>query len=76
MNPFQSLLRSRKFLLLVLDTVVSLLTYSITQLAAPDFAEFALYFIGALQPVFVAIIVAISYEDGQAKRAGNHPYHN
>ena len=54
-NPFAGLLRSRKFWLLILDTVVSLLTYFITRLAAPEFAEYALYAIGTLQPVFVIV---------------------
>ena len=74
MNPFVGLLRSRKFLLLVLDTVVSLLVYFITGLAAPDFAEYALFVIATIQPVFATIIAAIAYEDGQAKKAGTFPH--
>ena len=77
MNPFAGLLRSRKFWLLILDTVVSLLTYFLTNLLAPDnprAAEFALYIIATIQPVFVMIIGAIAYEDGQAKKAGNFPH--
>lgn len=73
MNPVQALFRSRKFLLLVLDTVIQLVTYFITKYAAPALAEDVLFFIGVQQPVWVAIIVAIAYEDGQAKRAGTFP---
>jgi hypothetical protein len=59
-NPAYRLLLSRKFLLLLLDAVLSLvLHYN----AVP--AEV----IAILQPVFVAIIVGIAYEDGQAKSA-------
>jgi len=74
MNPFAGLLRSRKFLLLVLDVVVSFAVYFITKYAAPSFADDMLYVIGGLQPVFVVIIGAIAYEDGQAKKAGTFKY--
>ena len=71
MNPFVGLLRSRKFLLLILDMVVSFATYFIVKYAAPSFADDVLYVIGGIQPAFVVIIGAIAYEDGQAKKAGN-----
>ena len=74
MNPFVGLLRSRKFLLLVLDTVISFATFFIVKYAAPSFADDVLYVIGGLQPVFVVIIGAIAYEDGQAKKAGTFPH--
>ena len=67
------LLKSRKFLLLLLDTVISLVSGAIGLLAAPEQAEQVLYFIGLLQPVFVAIIVVISVEDAAALKAGSHP---
>ena len=73
MNPFVGLLRSRKFLLLILDPVISFATYFIVKYAAPAFADDVLYVIGGIQPVFVVIIGAIAYEDGQAKKAGVFP---
>ena len=73
MNPAKGLLQSRKFWLLVLDVVVALLTYFITKYAAPGYAEDALFFIGAMQPVFIAIIAGIAWEDSAAKRAGTFP---
>ena len=73
MNPFAGLLRSRKFWLLMLDTAISMATYFVTKYAAPALADDVLYFIGAIQPVFVVLIGAIAYEDGQAKKAGNFP---
>ena len=66
MNPIVSLLKSRKFLLLVLDTIVSCLLYFFA--AVPN-VEFL---IGALQPVFVAIIYSIAVEDAAAK--GNESF--
>ena len=70
MNPFLGLLRSRKFWLMVLDLAVSFATYFLTKYAAPAVADDVLYVIAGLQPVFVVIIGAIAYEDGQAKKAG------
>ena len=74
MNPIAGLLRSRKFLLLVLDTAISLVLYFVGKYAAPELAEDVKFVIAAYQPVFVAIIIAISVEDAAAKRAGtfNH----
>ena len=73
MNPISGLLRSRKFLLLSLDTVIQLILYFVSKYAAPAMAEDIVFVIGVQQPVWVALIAAIAYEDGQAKRAGNGP---
>lgn len=67
-NPFAALLHSRKFWLLILDTLVSGATYAITKYAAPQAANDALFFIGLLQPVFVALIAAITSEDNAERR--------
>ena len=70
MSPAKSLLKSRKFLLLLLDTIVSIVVFVATHYLAPAAQEPVLFILGALQPVFVAIIVAISIEDAALKRAG------
>lgn len=67
-DALKGLLRSRKFLLLLMDTVVSLTLFVVGH-AAPGYVEDAKELILILQPVFVALIAAIAYEDGQAKRA-------
>lgn len=69
-NPFSGLLRSRKFWLLILDTIVSALVFFVTKYATPAAAEDAIYMIGLIQPVFVAVIAGIAWEDSAAKRAG------
>jgi len=74
MNPIQGLLRSRKFLLLCLDTVISLVLFFVSKYAAPELAEDIKFVIAAYQPVFVSLIVAISVEDAAAKRAGSFRY--
>ena len=60
-NPFSLLLKSRKFWLMVLDAVVSLLL-----LFFADFPNIEAV-IGIMQPVFVAVIVGIAVEDAALK---------
>lgn len=68
----QALLKSRKFWILILDTVVSLALYFVGKYAPVAEADVKLLIL-TLQPVFVTIIGAIAYEDGQALAAGVHP---
>jgi len=70
MNPAKGLIQSRKFWILMLDVVISLITYFVTKYASPMYAEDVLFFIGAMQPVFIALIAGIAWEDSAAKRAG------
>lgn len=72
MNPISGLLRSRKFLTAIFDLVVSLILYFVGKYAAPAMADDITYIIAAIQPVFLLVIGGIAYEDGQAKKAGNH----
>ena len=62
-NPFSLLLHSRKFWLLILDTVISLAAFFIGRYLSPDDALPYLTVIAALQPVFVFVIKAITDED-------------
>jgi drug/metabolite transporter (DMT)-like permease len=68
-NPFRALMYSRKFWLMMLDLVVSLVVYFVTKYAAPEMTTDVLFVIGALQPVFVMLIGAIAYEDGENAKA-------
>jgi len=68
MSPFIGLLKSRKFWLLVLDTIVSILLFAFAQ------DEMVKFLVASIQPVFVFIILAIAYEDvGVAKATGMSP---
>jgi hypothetical protein len=67
MNPIRSLFRSRKFLLLLLDTVVSAILFFGGRYLAPGAIEEMNFLIGILQPVFVALIVAIAWEDNSRR---------
>jgi uncharacterized membrane protein len=63
----ESLLRSRKFWLMILDVVISTTTYFVTANVAPDIAEHIIWVIGAWQPVIVALIIGIAVEDAAEK---------
>ncbi len=69
-NPNKALLQSRKFRLLVLDTVISCVLFWVGKYATGSVDD-ATILIGLLQPVFVAIIIAISIEDAAEKASGN-----
>ncbi len=69
MNPLQALLRSRKFLVMLLDTTVSLVLYFSAKYLAAGAVEDIKTVILALQPVVLVLIGAIAYEDGQAMKA-------
>jgi uncharacterized membrane protein HdeD (DUF308 family) len=61
-NPFSALLHSRKFWLLILDTIISLTLYFVTKYS-PEAQEDVKFLILTLQPVFVTIILAIAWND-------------
>ncbi len=69
MNPLQALLKSRKFLVMLLDTVVSLVLYFSAKYLAAGAVEDIKTVIVALQLVVLVLIGAIAYEDGQAMKA-------
>ena len=76
-NPFSGLLHSRKFWLLILDTIISGVSYTVTRYAAPQATSDVLFFVGLMQPVFVALIAAITSEDNAERKliaiAGTKP---
>lgn len=59
-------IRSRKFQLLVLDVFVSLTLFFVSKYY-PVALEDVKFVIGALQPVFISVIVGIAVEDGAEK---------
>ena len=64
MNPWKALFGSRKFILLVLDVVISLILYFVSKYL-PNAEADVKFVILALQPVVISIILAIAYEDGK-----------
>jgi len=62
------LLHSRKFWLAVLDVVVSTATYFVGKYVPTGNSEDIIWLIASWQPVVVALIVGIAYEDGKLGR--------
>jgi hypothetical protein len=56
------LLQSRKFLLMLLDVVISLALYFVSKYAVVALEDIK-YIILALQPVVISLILAIAHED-------------
>lgn len=65
-NPFTSLLYSRKFLIMVLDVLISLVLFFVTKYAEPSLVEDIKFVIAALQPVVLVLIASIAHEDAAA----------
>jgi hypothetical protein len=75
MNPFSSLFHSRKFLLLILDTFIALALYFLSRYAPVAWLEDTKFVILVMQPVFIAVIASIAWEDAAAKRAGTFRFY-
>lgn len=69
-GPLGKLLYSRKFLLLLLDVLISAILYFIGKYAGNSLFADTKFLIGVLQPVIIAIIIAIAHEDAARYSAG------
>ena len=58
-----SLLKSRKFWIMVVDVVISSATYFIGQYVLPEVGENIIWLIASWQPVIYALITGIATED-------------
>ena len=72
MNPFLGLLQSRKFWLLILDTIVSVATYFVGKYMGAEGKD-VIFLVAALQPIFMVAINSITKEDVAQLEAGTHP---
>jgi hypothetical protein len=64
-----SLLKSRKFWLMIADLVFSISVYFVAKYVNPLAAEDVLWLIGLLQPVVISLITGIAIEDAAIKGA-------
>jgi len=64
-SAIRALLQSRKFLILLLDTIISITLHFF---GGPDMA----FLIGIMQPVAMMLILAIAKEDAAALKHGRH----
>ena len=62
LSPRAKLFKSRKFWLLILDTVISTLTWTAASYY-PGAQEAVKFLIITLQPVIIMVIMAIAWED-------------
>ena len=67
------LLHSAKFWTLVIDVVVSLVLFFGVKYLSPTSYEDVEFVVLAVQPIFLAVVGAIAWEDSAAKRAGQAP---
>lgn len=67
--PFKRLLGSRKFLIMVMDTVISFALFFGAKYFTANMDDIK-FIIIAVQPVALMLIGAIAYEDGQANAGG------
>ena len=72
MNPFRALLQSRKFWILILDTVASVTTYFVGKYLGAEGSDI-IFLVAALQPIFMIAINSITKEDVAQLEAGTHP---
>jgi uncharacterized membrane protein len=68
LSPFQKLVKSRKFWLMILDVLISTITYFVTLYVKPEVADQIIWVIGSWQPVIVALILGIAHEDAAEKK--------
>lgn len=67
MQVFAALFRSRKFLTLVLDAVISMVTLIVSLSFSPEIQDVVQQVIVILQPVVLAVIGAWAVEDAAQK---------
>lgn len=69
-GPLERLLYSRKFLIMVCDIVIpSIVLYFVGKYGSASLYDDIKFLILALQPVVLAVIVAIAWEDVSEKRS-------
>jgi hypothetical protein len=66
--------QSRKFRILVFDTVISAVTFAVTLFLAPEYADKVLQFIAIMQPLLFAVVVGIAAEDAALKGSANYKF--
>lgn len=67
-NPWERLAQSRKFWLLIMDTVISLVLH-FCAVVKPEALEHVKFAVATLQPVFIVLITAIAVEDAASNLA-------
>lgn len=66
-----SLLESRKFWIMIIDLVVSVITYFVTKYFSPEAGRDVLFLIGALQPVVLMVVGSITVQNVEYIKAAS-----
>ncbi len=72
-GTLNSLLHSRKFLLLLMDAVLSIVLYFVGKYGSASLLDDMKFLIGVLQPVWITIIYTVAKEDAAAWTSGVAP---
>lgn len=67
-----TILKSRKFWLMIVDVVASTIAYFVGKLMDPVVGDNILWLIGTWQPVVIFVIVGITVEDAALKSNPNY----
>ena len=70
MTAWGSLIKSRKFWLMMFDLILSVTIYFVTKYVGPPIADDALFLIGAVQAPILFLIMGITVEDSAQKLSG------
>lgn len=70
LNTFKALFKSRKVVVGIIDGVITLTLYFVGKYTNESVLSDMKMIILVMQPMAIAIVTAIAYEDGQLKRAG------
>jgi hypothetical protein len=65
----KSLWQSRKFWIMIVDVLISTVTYFVGQYVSPEVGKNILWLIGSWQPVIYAVITGIATEDAASVAA-------
>ena len=57
------LFKSRKFLIMLVNVIISVTTYFVTKYVNPEAGKDVLFLIGAMQPVVLAVIASITVQN-------------
>ena len=68
----KSLWESRKFRIMLFDTVLSIVVYAVGKFVSPLYSQDILWLIAAVQPVVLSLIVGIAVEDAAAMKNGDN----
>jgi len=70
MTAWGSLIKSRKFWLMMFDLILSVTVFFVTKYAGPEYSDDVLFLIGAVQAPILFVIVGITVEDSAQKLSG------